>query len=253
MKRCLPTVLFLFALLMATPASAARRGLKSVQVSSTRVTLSDIVPRVSEDLADVDLGRAPAPNGTRVITGAHIKKALNERNLPIPHRLPKATRVVRKMRVLTAPELRRIGKAALAKAPGRKGVVLRAIIPPPKTRIAAGWTEVNVRLPKPPRRAGKWSTSAMLTFSAGGEVIKRVALPVRFDVSADAAKPDVSKGSPLMLLVKSGLIELRVRASAGANADIGQVMQVVLRPSGRVVRAKLLSKKKAVAIGGAGS
>ncbi len=248
--RNLSALLFLLALLVAAPASGARKTVRTVQVSATRVTLADLVPRVAEDLADVDLGRSPASNGTRVITRAHIKRALSEQNLPIPRRLPAATRVVRKMRVLTAAKLRRIGKAAIANAPGRKGVVLRAIVPPTKIRIAAGWTEVSVRLQKPPRRAGLWSTTAMLTFAANGETLKRVALPVRFEVSAAAAQPDVTKGSPLMLLVRSGLIELRVRATAGGNADIGQVVRVILRPSGRVVRAKLLSKKQAVAIGG---
>jgi hypothetical protein len=153
------------------------------------------------------------------------------------------------METLTRDRLIRLARGAIAKQKLRRGITLRKLRPARAMTVAAGWDEVSVRLPKPPRRRGHWSTTAMLTFSAAGTPLARLALPVSFDISAEGAKPDVSKGAPLILVVRRGLVEIKVQAIAKTSADIGEILSVTLRPSGRNLRAKLLAGGRALAMG----
>jgi hypothetical protein len=50
------------------------------------------------------------------------------------------------------------------------------------------------------------------------------------------------RGGALTLVVRRGLVEVTSAAVAGADADIGNILQVTLRPSGRTVRARLVEK-----------
>ncbi len=51
-------------------------------------------------------------------------------------------------------------------------------------------------------------------------------------------------------MVRQGLIEVRIGASAGADANIGDMLPVVLRPSGRVLQARLIEPTVALAVEG---
>jgi flagella basal body P-ring formation protein FlgA len=56
----------------------------------------------------------------------------------------------------------------------------------------------------------------------------------------------VSKGAAITLVVKTGLVEISTKAVANDNADVGDTLPVMLRPSGKVVRAKLIAKDRAL-------
>ncbi len=242
--------ILVFALLVTSPTAAAPR-IKQVWVVGPRVTLATVLAGRT-DLQSVDLGVAPAPGGSRVVTRDDMLRALRaqqDEGAPevAPKDLPRAVRLIRKMTTLTPASLEQITRTALAKTlpSGFKVTSVRA---PRSVKVAEGWGGVTVSLPKPPRREGTWSTTAMLNLGGGNAPVARVAVPVQLTISTAAAKPDVARGAALMLVVQRGTVEVRVRGFAGADADLGEVFPVQLRPSGRVVRAKLVTPKKAVAV-----
>ncbi len=248
-KTILLAALLFAATALALPAEARQR-LPQVQVSGQRIMLSDIIAGEAASLVQVDLGPAPAPGGSRIIDRRTIREALERESVTGIRKIPKAVRVVRKMTKLSRERLSKIAKKALSAQGLRRGITLLKWRPSRSVRVAAGWDEVSLRLPKPPRRRGNWSTTGLLTFTAGGTRVARLAIPVTFSVSAEGAKPDVDKGQALLLVVRRGLVEIKVKAIAKTAADVGDVLSVTLRPSGRQVRAKLLGGGQALAMSG---
>ncbi len=114
--------------------------------------------------------------------------------------------------------------------------------------MPAGWDEVQAAVPKAPRRKGAWSTTATVVLRAGGSPQARLSVPVVLWISAAAAKPDVARGGHLTLIVRRGQVEVRVRALAAVDADVGDTLLVKLKPSGKLVRAKLVRHDQAVAV-----
>ncbi len=238
----------LLAALLCTATAAARKPVRQVQISSLRVTLPDVVPGLGSQFADVDLGPAPAPGGSRLVTRAAMKKALKRQQVHGITKLPSAVRVVRKMRKLDKAALTKITKKAIAKHGLPRGVSLSVVRARGGVSVAAGWSDVKISVPKNPRRTGTWSTTAMLSFTLGKHRLARVAVPVTMKLSAAAAKPDISRGDAVQVAVVRGLVRVSVRAFAKKDADIGDIFPAQLRPSGRVLRAKLIAVGKAVVV-----
>lgn len=221
-----------------------------VEVSSPRVRVVDVIRNAPPSLADIDLGPAPAPNGSRLLTRAQIREALQRApDGPTP-RIPESVRITRRMVALTPADLDRLVREALPAARLPRGATLSAVRAPRVIEAPAGWTAVTAELPRAPRRAGTLSTVAMVTLRVGEDVLARIAVPVELTLSSEAATPDATRGGALTLLVRQGLVEVRIGGFAGADADVGDDLPVVLRPSGRVLRAKLIERSVALALEG---
>jgi flagella basal body P-ring formation protein FlgA len=107
---------------------------------------------------------------------------------------------------------------------------------------------VSVELARPPRRVGPFSATAYLDLRRGDELIARVPVRVDLTLSAEAATPDLARGAAVTLVVRHGLVEVRASGSATADADVGETLPVMLRPSGRIIRARLIEPALAVAL-----
>lgn len=237
-----------FAALAGTVPAGAGAPVKEVPVVGPRVLLADVVPAAPASVASVDLGPAPAPGGSRFVTQDELKKAAAGAGAKVLAALPAAVRVVRKMKHLTAADIDRETRKAVATAGLRKGVTLQGVRAPKSADVAEGWTSVTAEVPKPPRRTGKLPTTATLTFSRGTEVLARLAVPIDLDLSAQAAIPDIAKGGALTITVRAGLVEISAAAMASADADIGDELMVTLRPSGRILRAVLVGPDRALLV-----
>ncbi len=233
---------------VVSPAQAKR--IRTVLVSTSRVRLGQIMPKLEEPLSEIDLGPAPAPNGSRIITRKYIQEALEDEGVQGVSGIPRSVRVKRKMQRLAAKQIKSLTEAAIAERGLKKGITITKIRPPARIKVAAGWDAVRVQLPRSPRRKGKWATTVMLSFEADGERVARVAVRVIFHLTEAATRPDIAKGAPLRLTVESGRVRVTIKAHAGADADVGDTFPVQLRPSGRIVRAKLVTPNQAVAVGG---
>jgi len=246
MRRIISTIGLVAALCWAAPVQAAP-NIQRIEVSGPRVSVAQVLDG-RPDLAHVDLCSAPAPGGSRVITRKQVLQAIAnaaDEHVLKASKIPKSIRITRKMQSLDAPAVESMLRRALVL---KKGVVLTAVNARNRIKVAAGWNDVEATIPKPPRKTGSWRTNATLRFKLGGATVSTTSVPVVFELDEEAARPDVERGAAIELVVRRGSIEIRTRGFAATDADIGSVFPVRLRPKGKIVRAKLVSKRRAVAL-----
>jgi hypothetical protein len=151
-----------------------------------------------------------------------------------------------------ANELTELARTAIATSAVHlpKGATLVAARPSAGTAvdIPVAPSRVTIDVTPPPRRAGAITATAVLVFWKDAEISARVPLHLELSVPPEALLFDVPKGAVLTLVVRRGLIEVSTQAVASTDGDIGDVVQVLLRPSGRVLRAQLVARDRAVAV-----
>lgn len=239
------------AFVAATSLSiAAHAGVVEVKLGAGRIHFGDLVKGAPEAAKALDLGAAPAPGGSRLVTQAELKKALDDAKVQTRVALPEAVRVVRRTKKLDARAIDKVARDAIQAAGLPRGATLATVKAPTSFELSEGWDGVTAEIPKPPHRTGSCATVVTLAFKEGSEVVARLSVPIELSLGAEAAAFDVAKGASLQLVVRRGLVEISATALAGSDADVGSTFTVTLRPSGRVVRAKLVDKEHAEAIEG---
>jgi Chaperone for flagella basal body P-ring formation len=251
----LAPLLALAAALASTPGAAAgpsgaTRGRPTVVVTGTRIHLGDLVPGAEPPAAALDLGPSPAAGVSRLVTRADVAAALAGTQVASLAGVPDAVNVVRKARRLAPSEVDAIVRAALGARELGHGVTLASVRADRAFDVADGWTRVAVDVPRAPKKAGTFTTTAIASLFVGDDVIARLPVPVDLAVSSDGATFEVARGATVTLVVRRSFVEVRAPGFAGADADVGDPLPVQLRPSGRVVRARLVSKDEALALDG---
>lgn len=224
----------------AAPVDTATR----VEVRGPRVHAKDVFPG---NVPDVDLGPTPPIGATRVIERADIERAFADAKAAPPKKIPSSVRVSRKTRRLSSLEIDGAVKTALAaqKLPrGAELVRVRASA----LEVADDYHHVVVELPPLPRRAGPTTVAATVTFmsQSADTPIYRVVLPLDLALPPEAAFADIPKGAPVTIVVRKGLVEVSLPGTAATDGDIGGVVPVQLRPSGRVVRCRAMDRDHAL-------
>jgi hypothetical protein len=243
------TGLYFGCIVMIAPTLAnATPPVAEALVTGNRVHLSDVVKNAPADLADLDLGAAPAAGGSRIFDKGDLALALGDKVSKVT--LPNAIRIVRKMHKLDIAEIVKATMDGVAHMTLWHGVTLAKVRPLHATEVPEGWTKIDIEIPKPPRRAGELSTNATLSFETDGETTAKVIVPIELTLSEDAAKPDVAHGSQIQLVVKRGLVEVATPATAGADGDAGDVISVTVQASNRVLRARVQDSTHVVALEG---
>ena len=163
---------------------------------------------------------------------------------PAPATRPTTTRPA------PAPSLAEITRAALAASGARlpKGATVTAVHATAAVEVPATRDRVTIEVTAPARRAGSVSTPALLTFWKAADITARLPVIVELSVPPEALVFEVVKGAALSLVVRRGLVEVTAPAVLAVDADVGDVVQVLLRPSGRALRAQLVAKDRAVAV-----
>ncbi len=237
------------ALSLGVAADSAASPPREVRLVGARVHVGDVVPGSDAAVAGVDLGPSPIAGCSRIVTRADILTALGARQLPVPAQLPDAVRVVRQAKHVAPSEVNTLVRDAVNAKALRRGVTLDAVRADHPIDVIDGWSRVDVDLPRAPKKAGPFATVAVLSFfGAEAEVLARVPVPVELSVSTEGTAFDTTRGAPVTLVIRRPLVEVRVGAFAGADADIGDALPIQLRPSGRVVRARLVGKDEALAV-----
>ena len=231
-------------------AAGAAEPIRQVTVTGTRVHLGELMPDLGAEASTVDLGPAPAAGASRLFMRSDIVAALGAKQVPVSGSVPDAVRVVRKSRRLEPAELEGIVRAAVSAKDLARGVTLAKVRAGRPVDVADGWSRVEVDIPKAPKKEGTFATIAIASLFVGDEVIARVPVPLDLAVSREGATFDAPRGVALTLVVQRTLVEVRAAGMAAADADVGDVLPVQLRDSGRVVRARLTSRDEAIAIEG---
>jgi flagella basal body P-ring formation protein FlgA len=78
-----------------------------------------------------------------------------------------------------------------------------------------------------------------------GESPLRLFVPVVLDVSEQAARADVPRGSRLSLVIREPSLEIQTGGTAMADANVGDVTTVLVTSTGRAVKARVVSAERA--------
>jgi hypothetical protein len=235
--------------ILAIAATAAAAAPREVLVTGTRVHVGDVIPGADAATAAVDVGPSPTAGGSRLVTRAEIVAALGAKQLAAPTTMPDAVRVVRKARHLLPADFELLVRTAVAAKPLGRGVTLSAVRVLHPIDVADGWARVDVDVPRAPKHAGLFTTTAIASFyAAESDVTARVPVPVELTVSPEGASYDTPRGAAVTLIVRRGAVEVHAAAVTMADADVGDQVPVQLRQSTRVLRARLTTTDEAVAI-----
>jgi hypothetical protein len=222
---------------------------REVRVVGARVHFGDLVPDSDSAAAAVDLGPSPLAGCSRIVTRSDILTALAAQKVEPPSHLPDAVRVVRQAKHVLPAELDSLVRDAAKTTSLQRGVSLATVHADRPIDVVDGWTRVDVEIPHAPKKAGAFSTTAILSFfGADAEVLARVPVAIDLMVSAEGTAFDAPRGSQLTLVIRRNNVEVRIGAFAGADADVGDPVPAQLRPSGRVVHARLVDRREALAL-----
>jgi hypothetical protein len=233
--------------LVALQGHATAQSIGNVTVMGPRIHLGDVVIGLAPEVAETDLGPAPASTGTRVVTRSEMAEALHTHGIEGSTSLPFAVRVHRKLRVLDAGKISEIVTGALGEKLPR-GTLLHAVRASGTVRIPDGWTEVRCDLPHPPHKAGPFASAVSLSFFAAGQALWTMSVPVDLLLTQEAESYDVPRGSHVTFVIRRGLVEVSSSGTVTIDADVGSVAPVVVMPSGRSLPARLEDARTAVMV-----
>lgn len=224
------------ALLFAATTAAAE---PTVTIDAPRIHLGDIVSSASGALASADLGNAPPPGSSRLISRSEILRQLGRQGLePKRVRLPSSVRVKSAARRIDRDHFAQMVALALG-ATLETGVDLvavrpsRGIVVSPRARIA------RVMVPRLPRRTGNLKTTALVEIETDGVVQRRVPVSIVLEIGEEAARPDVPRGSRVTLVIARRSAEITMSGIALTDADVGDVVQFRVERTGKVLRARV--------------
>jgi hypothetical protein len=176
-----------------------------------------------------------------------VTRTLHEHNVDDVLSIPSVVRVVRRSKRLDVAEIERIVRAAVG-SKLNPGVTLTAVHPTHAIEVPDGWTLITADIPRPPRHIGPVTSAASVTFYERSTALSMLSVPVELNLTQEATVPDVVHGARVTLTVRRGLVEISSSGTAGADADIGSVVPVVLHPSGLTVLGRLQDKDHAIAV-----
>jgi len=155
------------------------------------------------------------------------------------------------MRRPSPGELAELVRTALSSSPVRlpKGAKILGARPSSNDLLVPmAPSRVTIDLTPPPRRAGPVTATAVLVFWKDAEVSARIPLHLDLSVPPEGLVFDVPKGGVVTIVVRRGLVEVSAQGVTAADADIGDVVQVLLRPSGRALRGEVIARDRVLAV-----
>jgi hypothetical protein len=232
------------AVLAVILASSLGRADETRVVSRTRLKVSDLV-HAPDAMGDVDLGPAPPPGATRLVSRAEVEEKLRTAGQdPKKLKLPMSVRVVGASMRFTPETLAKAATPAIEHVLP-VGVTLARVEPSNDVVAHPGTTVRGATVPKLPRQKGPAQSTAMLELASEDGYVTKVSVGISVEISEAAAKADVPKGGRLEVIYERGTIKIATTGVALTDMDVGETAQMSLVATGRVVRAKLLTRDRA--------
>jgi hypothetical protein len=229
-------------------APALALGDTSRIVERARLRVGDVVAGAPTEIADLDLGPAPPPGGSRVVGKNEVEEKIRSAGFEVSRvKVPAAVRLVAASRHIAPAELNELCQVELVKVLPAGISVVKANAPR-ELVVTPSATVREAKIGRPPRQKGQFQTTAMLEFQSEGEIVARAAIPVTLDVSERAALPDVPRGRRITLFVAKKGIRVSTTGVAQTDANVGDVASVQVATTGRVVKAEVKSADEAEVI-----
>ncbi len=217
-------------------------------VERSRLRVGDVVSSASAEIAEVDLGPAPPPGGSRVVARDEVQDKIRGAGYEVGTLvIPQTVRIVSASRHITPGELNELCGSELVKVlpPGISLVKAKA---PRAIVVSPGATVRGAKITRPPRQKGQFQTTATLEFQSDGEIVARAPIPVTLDVSELAAQADLPRGRRISVFIDRKGIRVSTSGTVQADANVGDIVQVQIASTGRVVKAAVKSTDEAEVI-----
>jgi hypothetical protein len=235
-----------FPLLFAALAlSSSAMAQPSRLIDGPRILLSDIVRSAPEELADTDLGPAPPPGGSRVVSQRDVELALARAGAPREKlAIPKQIRVESRSERLSPDELiARVAPRVEAALPPdvelERLTTSRSLVLSPRAELGA------VRLPKLPKREGAVKTTLTVEILTPGASPVLVPLTANLRLGPGAAGYAVPRGAELTAFIERGPTRIGAIAVALGDADIDEVVLLQIVKTRKLIKARVESKSTA--------
>jgi hypothetical protein len=238
--------LYLAAAFLALSGTAHAESVRVVDGS--RVHLSDLIDVQSDELAQVDLGPAPPPGGSRLFVREDLRRELRAQGVDTARlKLPEAVRVQSATRRFSPADIDALvrGRVTSALPSGvslRELKVVKGIVASP--RISVG----EVKVPKLVRRSGPATLTAIVELMHDGEVSSRLPVTLLVDVSERAAMPLVDKGARVDLVIARGTARISASGIALEAAEAGEIASFKVSTTQKVLRARVESSTRALVV-----
>ncbi|HEX3850878.1 MAG TPA: hypothetical protein VHW01_07915 [Polyangiaceae bacterium] len=233
---------FLFASTVALSASAEL----PLTIDTARIHLSDVSDGYDDgDLASLDLGPAPPPGSSRLLSRAEVEDQLRAAgNDAKSLRMPASLRVKSAAKRWSTDELLEVLTpkliGALPVGVNFKSAKLnRALVTSPSVRVG------DAHIPHFPKHAGELTVTATVDLLQDDVTVLRVPVTLVVQVTELATLPAAAKGSRVNLVIEHGPARVTALATAMSDTELGAVGLFRVASTQRVLRARLLSPDSA--------
>lgn len=215
-------------------------------ITGPRIHMSDIVEGAPEAIAALDFGPAPAPGASRVVTRSEVESRLRRLGHdPGSLAIQDSVRLVTQGREVPPEDVAREASSVI-RSVLPPGITLLGVEPAPRAvLVPVGASLTSALLPQFPRRAGRVRVTITVEFVDDGKVAARVPLSASVQVSEEAARPDVAKGTTIRLLLTRGAVTITAPGVLLADANVGDTVRATIRPTGKTVRVVVTSPDSA--------
>ncbi|MEI9936933.1 MAG: hypothetical protein WDO69_06895 [Pseudomonadota bacterium] len=215
-------------------------------IDGTRIHLKDVSDGYDEgDLASLDLGPAPPPGNSRLLSRAEVEDQLRAAGDDAKSlRMPSALRVKSASKRWSPEQLREaVTPRLMAALPlgltFKTAKLNRSLVTSPSVVVG------EAHFPKFPKREGELTLTASVDFQQDGITILRVPVTVVVVVTEAATHALASKGARINLVIEHGAARVTALATALSDTELGALGLFRVASTQRVLRARLLSADSA--------
>ncbi len=215
-------------------------------IDGTRIRLKDVSDGYDEgDLAGLDLGPAPPPGNSRLLSRGEVEDQLRAAGDDAKSlRMPSALRVKSAAKRWSPDDLREAVMprlmAALPLGLTFKAAKLnRSLVTSPSVLIGAA------HFPKFPKREGELTLTATVDLQQDGITVLRLPVTVVVLVTEAATHAAASKGARINLVIEHGAARVTALATALSDTELGALGLFRVASTQRVLRARLVSADSA--------
>ncbi len=236
----------LFGFLLATTFALSASAELSQTIDSARIHLSDVSDGYDDgELATLDLGPAPPPGNSRLLSRAEVEDQLhaagdNAKSL----RMPASLRVKSAAKRWTTDELRdaltpKLISALPAGVNFKSSKSGRALVTSPRVTIG------EAHLPRIPKHVGELTLTATVDLVQDDVTVVRVPITLVVQVTEIATQPAAAKGTRVNLVIEHGGARVTALAFAMSDTELGATGLFRVASTQRVLRARLSSPDSA--------
>jgi hypothetical protein len=238
--------LSLCAFLLATTATLSASAELSQTIDTARIHLSDVSDGYDDgDLASLDLGPAPPPGNSRLLSRAEVEDQLHAagddgKSLRMPEslRIRSASKrwSIEELRETLTPQLIRSLPLGVT---FKNAKLSRVLVTSPGVRVG------EAHIPRIPKHVGELTLTATVDLMQDDVTVLRVPVTLVVQVSEAATLPAAAKGTRVNLVIEHGPARVTALATAMSDTELGATGLFRVASTQRVLRARLLSPDSA--------